>query len=212
MIVKVCGITSVEAALTACDAGVDILGFVFAKSKRKVTAEQAATIIERLPKDVKTAGVFVNESIETITHIAETAKLDYIQLHGDESPEFCSGITYPVIKAFSIKEKEDLQQLDQYDCEYFLLDSPGIKYRGGSGVPFDWGLLEHMNILGDKVILAGGLNATNVQEAIQKVQPAGVDVSSGVETNGIKDLDKIAAFINEAKKEERGKIGNLHIT
>lgn len=212
MKVKICGITTKEAAIAASDAGADILGFVFAKSTREITPERAGEIIRSLPNHVKTAGVFVNETEENIIRIAETAGLDYIQLHGDESPDFCRQLSLPVIKAFSIKDKSDLEALRTYDCDYFLLDSPGLKFRGGSGIPFDWSLLTDEEIPRDKVILAGGLHAGNISEAIVKVQPAAVDVSSGVETNGIKDIEKIVEFIKIAKNEESGKVGSLHST
>jgi len=203
---------SEEAALAASEAGADFLGFVFAESKRKITPESAALIIQRVQQNVKSVGVFVNESYENIIRIAGIAKLDYIQLHGDESPEFCKSLPYPVIKAFSIKEQDDIKQLAKYDCEYFLVDSPGVKYRGGSGIPFDWSLLEYLDIPREKIILAGGLDSENVKKAITTVKPAIVDVSSGVETNGVKDLRKIQEFLATAKIEEREDIGSVHIT
>lgn len=198
--------------MAAARAGVDFLGFVFAPSKRQVTAEEAAAIIETLPEHVQTVGVFVNETVENIITIAEHVKLDYIQLHGDETPEFCKHIPFPVIKAFSIETEHDIRQMEQYDCAYYLVDSPGVDYRGGSGIPFDWNVLENMNLSKGQLILAGGLNVDNITDAINKVHPAGVDVSSGVETNGEKDIEKITAFIQKAKKEERGLNDNLHIT
>ncbi|MCR2822605.1 phosphoribosylanthranilate isomerase [Lederbergia panacisoli] len=212
MKVKICGIMSEEAALSASDSGADFLGFVFAESKRKVSPEKAASIIQQLPEHVKTVGVFVNESYENIVRIAETANLDIIQLHGDETQDFCKRLPYPVIKAFSIKEQDNLNELANYDCDYFLVDSPGEKYRGGSGIPFDWSLLENLKIPRDKIILAGGLDLENVKKAISVVRPAVVDVSSGVETNGIKDVKKIQEFLAAAKLEEREHIGSIHIT
>lgn len=208
MKVKICGIKSSEAAEAAYKAGADYLGFVFAKSKRNITAEQAAQIVTELPPEIKTAGIFVNETEENIVRIAGLVKLDYIQLHGNESPEFCKSMPLPVIKAFSIKEKSDLEKLSAYDCDYYLLDSPG----GGTGIPFDWSLLNELPVPRGKIILAGGLNEKNVAEAIKKIRPAIVDVSSGVETEGLKDLKKITAFINKAKFEEREEDDSLHIT
>ncbi|WP_346728988.1 phosphoribosylanthranilate isomerase [Lederbergia citrea] len=212
MKVKICGILTTEAAAAASEAGANMLGFVFADSKRRIAPEKAGEIIKQLPEHVKFAGVFVNETYENIIRIAETAKLDYIQLHGDESPEFCKRLPLPVIKAFSIKEKTDLDKISDYDCAYYLLDSPGVKYRGGSGIPFDWSLLADLDIPKEKIILAGGLDVENVVAAIKTVRPAVIDVSSGVETAGEKDLKKIKAFIREAKCEEREEIGSLHIT
>jgi len=212
MRVKICGIMSDEAALAASEAGADFLGFVFAESKRKISPEKAGDIIQQMPEHVKSVGVFVNESQENIIRTAKTANLDYIQLHGDENPEFCNSLPYPVIKAFSIKEQEDLNKLAKYDCDYFLLDSPGVKYRGGSGIPFDWSLLENLAIPKDKIILAGGLDRENVKKAVSNVRPAIVDLSSGVETNGVKDSEKIKEFIAAAKLEESEHSGSLHIT
>lgn len=212
MKVKICGIMTEEAAMAASEAGANFLGFVFAESKRKMTPERVAHIIKQIPQHVKTVGVFVNETYDNIIRIAEITNLDYIQLHGDESPDFCKSLPYPVIKAFSIKDQDDLNQLAQYDCNYFLLDSPGVKYRGGSGIPFDWSLLENLEIPKEKIILAGGLDRDNVNKAISTVRPAVVDVSSGVETNGVKDVKKIREFLEAAKLEEREDIGSLHIT
>lgn len=200
MKVKICGITTRESAQAACEAGADMLGFVFAESTRKITPEAAREIVDQLPQHVAAVGVFVNETVENIEQIAETAGLDYIQLHGDEPPEFCRELSRPIIKAFTIRAKDDAEKLFKYECDYYLVDSPGIRYRGGSGKPFDWNLLQNQNIPRGKVILAGGLNEANVTEAIDMVQPAGVDVSSGVETDGQKDLKKIFAFVKTAKQ------------
>ncbi len=197
---KICGIKTRETAIAACQAGVDFLGFVFAESSREVTPEEAARIVTALPNDVAIVGVFVNETKEKIETVAERVNLDYVQLHGDESPEFCKFLSLPVIKAFSLREKSDLARLKQFSCDYYLVDSPGIDYRGGSGIPFEWNLLDDLDVTRDKLILAGGLNESNVKKAIKQVQPAVVDVSSGVETNGEKDLEKIANFIRAAKQ------------
>ncbi|GIN89292.1 N-(5'-phosphoribosyl)anthranilate isomerase [Siminovitchia terrae] len=200
MKVKICGITTIEAAETACQAGADMLGFVFADSSRRIEPSDAQDIISQLPEHVAAVGVFVNETIEQIHRIAEEAGLDYIQLHGDETPEFCKELLLPVIKAFTIKEENDAKKLSGYECDFYLVDSPGIRYRGGSGKPFDWRLLQEQKLPREKMILAGGLNQANVKEAIRLAQPAAVDVSSGVETNGKKDHQKIIDFIQEAKQ------------
>ncbi len=202
MKVKICGITTKEAAQEAVRSGADFIGFVFARSKREVTKEQAAEIAKVIPASVKKVGVFVNESQEMIEEIVQTAGLDYIQLHGDESPEFCNSFRKPVIKAFHVKEKDDLLAIQNYQCAYYLLDSPAGKYRGGNGEKFDWSLAKDISFFDGKIILAGGLHADNVQEAIREVNPAGIDVSSGVETNGEKDLAKINIFIQKAKQIE----------
>ncbi|GIN73633.1 N-(5'-phosphoribosyl)anthranilate isomerase [Bacillus sp. J14TS2] len=218
MQVKICGITTKEAAQTAVRAGADFLGFVFAKSKRRVPPEQAAEIIRQLPSHVKSVGVFVNESKEEIQRIAALANLDYVQLHGAESPEFCSNLGLPVIKAFSIKQEKDLDALKQYDFEYALVDSPGVQFAGGSGIPFDWNLLESQQLPREQLILAGGLTTENVLMAISKVHPKIVDVSSGVETDGEKDLVKIKTFIKTVKTYQANQTsrseenGCVHIT
>ncbi|PLT34348.1 phosphoribosylanthranilate isomerase [Bacillus sp. V5-8f] len=199
MIVKICGITTHEAAKAAIDAGADLLGFVFAKSKRRIEPESAAEIIARLGGKVKTVGVFVNEHPDEIKRIQCIAGLDYIQLHGDEKPDYIQGLGLPVIKAFGIGKREDLEKLASYQSDYFLLDSPKGKYHGGNGIAIDEELLDPQSLPLNNIILAGGLTPENVSEAIKAVQPAGVDVSSGVETNGAKDLDKIYRFVRNAK-------------
>ncbi|WP_117148851.1 phosphoribosylanthranilate isomerase [Paraliobacillus zengyii] len=201
MLAKICGITTIEAGLQAAAAGADFIGFVFAKSKRQVTKQQARLIAEKLPDNVKKVGVFVNEELATIQDIAKTVGLDYVQLHGDESAAFCKEVNYPVIKAFQIRDQADVEQLVGYQCAYFLLDSPAGKYRGGNGETFNWSLVKDIPAIEGKVLLAGGLHAGNVAEAIEEVNPTGIDVSSGVETNGAKDNEKIKAFIHEVKRD-----------
>ncbi|MGN8645882.1 phosphoribosylanthranilate isomerase [Gracilibacillus sp. HCP3S3_G5_1] len=198
--VKICGLQNKEAMEAAIEAGTDFIGLVFARSKRRVTKEQAATLAKFVPAHVKKVGVFVNERIEVIREIAQDVGLDYVQLHGDESPIFCKEVGLPVIKAFEIREASDLAKIRAYDCAYYLLDSPAGKYRGGSGQTFDWQLAKEYDFLNKKILLAGGLNADNIEEAITEVAPFGVDVSSGVETDGKKDVDKIKAFIDAVKK------------
>lgn len=192
----------IETAVTAVGFGADALGFVFAESKRKITTDRAKEIIKKIPHDILKVGVFVNERAEEIQRIVSEAGLNVIQLHGDETPEYCRQFTVPVIKALSIEIETDLDQLDQYSCDYFLLDSPKGKYRGGNGVSFDWSLLEKVEFDRKKMILAGGLTIDNVAQAIKIAKPFMVDVSSGVETDGKKDLYKIKKFIETAKKSD----------
>lgn len=199
MLVKICGITTVEAALTAERAGASMIGFLFAPSSRRIDPEKAAEIARQLSPTVKKVGVFVNETKETIEKIAELVGLDFIQLHGDESASFAESLCRPVIKAFNINEVSD-DVLRSYPCDYYLIDSPGTTYRGGSGKVFDWSRLLDRNIDRRKLILAGGLNTANVVEAITTVRPAGIDVSSGVETNGKKDHAKIEQFIQVVRE------------
>ena len=202
-LVKICGLQEVEHVRAAVAAGVDALGFVFAKSRRQVTLSQAQRMTAVVPQDVLKVGVFVNETSETVEKYAKEVPLDYVQLHGDESIEYVNSISVPVIKAFSISSKEDVQNALTYDVDLYLFDTPSIEFRGGSGKTFDWGLLNSEIPLKEKVILAGGLNAENVRVAIQKVRPYMVDVSSGVETDQRKDESKIRAFIRAVRDEER---------
>ncbi|KSU63300.1 N-(5'-phosphoribosyl)anthranilate isomerase [[Bacillus] enclensis] len=205
--VKVCGIREREEAKWAADAGADAVGFVFAESKRRVTLEKAADIADSLPKDILKIGVFVNASESELQYAMDVVKLDYVQLHGDETPEFCRELTIPFIKAISIREKSDLQALQRYGSGLLLVDSGKGPFRGGNGTTFDWEYLSDYESLKDNIILAGGLKKENVTEAIKKTEPYMVDVSSGVERNGRKDCKMIKAFIEEVKsfqKEESG--------
>lgn len=198
MYVKICGMTTTEAAQEAVRSGADFIGFVFAPSKRQLTPEKAAAISNELPSSAKKVGVFVNETKDTIIQTVETAGLDVIQLHGDESAAFAESLPHPVIKAFRMG-KHDAAEIQAYPCDYYLIDSPRGPNRGGNGTTFDWTRLTNSGLDPEKMILAGGLNPENVQSAILTAKPAGVDVSSGVETDGAKDLNKISQFINNAK-------------
>jgi phosphoribosylanthranilate isomerase len=203
MRVKICGLMSEEAAQFAVMHGADAIGFVFAKSKREISTETAFHIISKLPKDVKKVGVFVNPSKERIDEVVSAAGINMVQLHGEETPEFCRMIPYPVIKALSIESVSDLEKIHEYPCEYVLLDGPkGKKYHGGNGISFDWNILSNFDFKDKKVILAGGLTPQNVTEAIKEANPYMVDVSSGVETEGQKDLVKIKAFLSSVKNAQ----------
>lgn len=199
MEVKICGILNEEAALCAVENGADALGFVFAESKREISLEHAFSIISKVPKEVIKVGVFVNPSKERLDDVVSKTGIDIVQLHGNETPEFCRTIPYPMIKAFSIESVEDLKNIHEYPCEYVLLDGPKGKYHGGNGISFDWGVLSGFDFKEKKVILAGGLNSENVTTATLKTKADMVDVSSGVETNGHKDLEKIKTFIIRVK-------------
>ncbi|WP_026576560.1 phosphoribosylanthranilate isomerase [Bacillus sp. UNC438CL73TsuS30] len=199
MKVKICGIRDADTALAAVAYGADAIGFVFAESKRKVELDKAKDIIEKLPSDVMKVGVFVNETLEGIEKIANFTGLTHIQLHGDEAASLSERLTLPVIKAASIESDETLEEIKNYPCEYLLLDGPKGKYRGGNGLAFNWKNINLDVLKEKKIILAGGLHQENVEEAIQTIQPDMVDVSSGVETDGKKDLQKIKLFIEKAK-------------
>lgn len=209
MLVKICGISTKKSAHTAIQNGADLIGFVFATSTRQVTPEEAATITASLPPSIKKVGVFVNETKDRIEHIAEKTRLDFIQLHGDESPAFANSLSLPVIKAFPAT-KEALVNIEDYPCEYYLLDSPNGPYRGGNGTTFNWKMIEELNLHDKRIILAGGLTPKNIQTAIETVRPHGVDVSSGVETDGKKDAFKIRTFIINAKNKRKDDFHDLH--
>jgi phosphoribosylanthranilate isomerase len=199
MKVKICGLTDVETAVAAANYGADAIGFVFAESRRRIMLEQAKEIIPHLPKEVWKVGVFVNETREEIESIASAVGLTHIQLHGDETALFSESLSLPVIKSFSFQGNESFEALGEFSSDFILLDSPKGKYRGGNGTAFNWNEVNPKLMNRKKVILAGGLNANNVEAAIKIIKPFMVDVSSGVETDGIKDLNKMKTFIEKAK-------------
>ncbi|HEK9103278.1 phosphoribosylanthranilate isomerase [Bacillus pfraonensis] len=201
MKVKICGITDFETAKLACEYGADAIGFVFAKSKRKITPKKAKQIISELPTDVMKVGVFVNESVEVIQKIVNDCGLTHVQLHGDERNHHIRRLNIPSIKAVGVHSSEDIEQSTGYEADFLLFDSPKEKFHGGNGKTFSWQLLEHMpNEIRKKCMLAGGLHIENIKEAIEIVKPYMVDVSSGVETDGKKDREKIKQFIRKAKE------------
>lgn len=197
--VKICGISDIENALVAADAGADAIGFVFAPSRRRVTLEQARQIADALPPFVSKIGLFVDADIETVLHHAGAVRLDAVQLHGSESPEFCAALDLPVIKAIRVKDGTSLQTLAGYRVSGFLLDSFDPEIAGGTGRRFNWDLAAGLN--GQyRIVLSGGLSPDNVADAIARVRPYGVDVSSGVETDGRKDPAKIREFVRRARE------------
>ncbi|MGG2055818.1 phosphoribosylanthranilate isomerase [Lysinibacillus pakistanensis] len=198
--VKICGLKEQQHVRAAVEAGADAIGFVFAPSKRQISIEQAHQLAKDVPREVLKIGVFVNPSVEELRAAVEGVPLDYVQFHGEETPEFIRQQGYPAIKALSVHDKEDVRAAANYNVDYYLFDAPGTDFKGGSGHTFDWTLLEMAGIPRDKLILAGGLKAENIAEAVSLVSPYMVDVSSGVETDGIKDEAKINAFIQAVKK------------
>ena len=201
--VKICGLMELEHVKVAAESGADAIGFVFAKSRRQITVDQARKLTTAVPRDVLKIGVFVNEALEEVERIAREVPLDVVQLHGDEDPNYVQRLSLPTIKALSIRNQEDVWKASRYEVDYFLFDAPGVEFRGGSGHSFDWSLLTKANISHDKVILAGGLTEENIIKAINIVQPFMVDVSSGVETAQRKDAEKIRTFIRAIRDEER---------
>jgi phosphoribosylanthranilate isomerase len=206
MKVKICGITDVGAAIAAVDSGADAIGFVFAESKRKIDVNNARDIAAELPSSIMKVGVFVNETKEEIERIGQAVGLTHVQLHGNESAELSKSLSFPVIKALGVEGFDSLEAMKDYPCEYLLLDGPKGKYHGGNGLAFDWGILkDQKELFGKKIILAGGLHEGNVLEAIRQLCPYMIDVSSGVETDGIKDLNKIKKFIEMVKGSIAGR-------
>ncbi len=200
--VKICGITRLEDALCAVEAGADSLGFVFySKSPRAIDPQAAAEIIRKLPAFVTTTGLFVDADAEYIDLVIRETRIDLLQFHGDESPEFCNSFSRPFIKALRMKPGLNLNnEYQRYsDSQAILLDAyrPGVP--GGTGEVFDWDLIPTPHKA--PLILAGGLTCDNVAQAVEVVQPFAVDVSGGVEqSKGIKDAVKIVRFINEVTR------------
>lgn len=202
--VKICGMTNLKDVKVAVDGGVDAVGFIFyKKSPRSVTMQAVREIVLELPPFVDSVGVFVNETAEQINKIADHCKLDRVQLHGDESPAFCKKIRRRVIKVIRVKDIQSLKKLSDYPVSSFLLDTFSEDQYGGTGKVFDWNLAYSAKKYGP-IILAGGLTPNNVRQAIQRIQPYGVDVCSGVESQpGIKDHKKMQAFLKNVKAERK---------
>ncbi len=198
--VKICGITTVEDALMAIEAGADALGFVFYdKSPRNILPERAAEIIGLLPPFIHVVGLFVHAQLDFVNATADRCRLDIVQLHGEESKEFCARVNRRVIKAFRVKDITSLDRMEEYRVAGYLLDAYSPKAFGGTGITFNWDTAVVAKKYGP-IILAGGLTPDNVTEAIGHVSPYGVDVSSGVESApGVKDPAKVREFIKRAK-------------
>ena len=198
--VKICGITRLEDALHAVRCGADALGFVFHEaSPRYVFPEQAASIVRALPPFVQAVGLFVNADSEFVNATADQCRLDLVQLHGDEQPEYCDLIRRRVIKAFRVKEIASIEPIGNYRVAGILLDAFSPKAYGGTGLTFNWEIALAAAKYGP-LILAGGLAPDNVRQAVERVAPYGVDVSSGVEmAPGRKDPEKVREFIRQAR-------------
>jgi len=200
--IKICGMTNLEDAQSAVDFGADAIGFIFAESPRRVEPEKAKSVIKSLKGSVLKVGVFVNERIENIKRIAEACELDAIQLHGDETPDFCSKLSkWEVIKALRVKDEESLSVISDYrDVFAWLLDTYSEQAYGGTGKTFDWDLAVKAKDLGKPIILSGGLNIHNIEEALRVVRPYGVDISSSIEQKpGKKDIDLMRKIIGLIK-------------
>jgi len=200
--VKICGITNLEDALMAVEAGADALGFVFFQgSSRYISPEEAAAVIRLLPPFVQTVGLFVNEDIATVNLIAERCGIDIVQLHGEETPEYCVTVKRRVIKAFRVKDASTLDDLTNYRVAGYLLDAWSSSAPGGTGTTFNWDIAAKAAV-SHRIILAGGLTPENVTGAIEAVKPYAVDVSSGVEAApGKKEREKVMSFIRNARSQ-----------
>lgn len=203
--VKICGITDTGDALAAARAGADAVGFIFyPKSPRCVSPRRAREIIRELPRTVATVGVFVNDDPERIGEIAEICGLDLIQLHGDETPDYCRRFpAEKIIKAFSPRTADDLKRTGDYPVRAILVDAFAPGLYGGTGETSNWDLAravgEHCPL-----ILSGGLNSGNIEEAISVVSPDAVDINSGVESApGRKDHGRVAEIIGMVRRYDR---------
>ena len=204
--IKICGITRLEDALCASACGADAVGFIFHKeSPRHITPERAAAIIAQLPGGIAKVGVFVNRGKEEVERTVDLCGLDLIQFHGDESPAYCR--LFPperVIKAVSPKTKEELRALDVYDVRAFLVDARDAGRYGGTGKRADWELAAALK-KAHPLILAGGLDAENIEAALAAVAPQAVDINSGCESApGIKDHDRMRRIIGMIRGMTRG--------
>jgi len=203
--VKICGITNLADAQAAIDAGADALGFIFyEKSPRRMTIPAVVEISKQLTPFVLRVGVFVNAPEELVTRAIGECGLGLLQFHGDEPPEFCTRFGLMSMKAFRIRDAESLMELPKYPTEAWLLDAYSAENLGGTGEKFNWDLAVEAQKFGKPVFLAGGLTPENVAAAVRKVQPFGVDVSSGVESSpGKKDHAQVRAFIANVRQAEK---------
>jgi len=199
--VKICGITNLEDARMAVEAGADALGFVFCiASPRCLSYSNACQIIRQMPPMVMKIGVFVNPPAE-VARLAIECGLDAIQFHGDEPPDFCQNFVPRAIKAFRVRDAASLERCEDYRGLPWLLDSYVAGQAGGTGEKFNWDLAAGLRDINPFLILAGGLTPDNVGDAVRRVRPWAVDVSSGVESApGKKDPDKVRRFLRAAKQ------------
>jgi len=207
--IKICGITEVFYARAALEAGADLIGVVFAPSPRQVTPEKAREIVSAIKEHkLPLVGVFVNTPAEIVNKVATFCGLDRVQLSGNETWEYCQQIEKPIIKAIRVSSKwsperllkhlEKGHQLLGRKSILYLIDTLAENQYGGTGRAFDWGIAETA-VSRFPLIIAGGLNAGNVGQVVAKLKPWGVDVSSGVETDGVKSIEKIRAFIQAVR-------------
>jgi phosphoribosylanthranilate isomerase len=202
--VKICGITSVADGLMAAEAGADLIGLMFFEgSPRHITLPTAVEISRALPPYVLRAGVFVNPDEELVMRAIAECNLNLLQFHGDEPSDFCTQFGLMSLKAVRVRDTASIEQLAGYQTDAFLLDAHSKSGLGGTGEKFNWELAIEAQKFGKPIFLAGGLTPENAAEAVRRVRPFGVDVSSGVESApGKKDAEKVRAFIKAAKSVE----------
>ena len=203
-LIKICGITNLNDALAAIAAGADALGFNFYKpSPRYITPQAAREIVEHLPSSVLTVGVFVNEeSPEAVMNIANKATIKALQLHGDESPDYCHELAAGtrVIKTLAVSDSFDPKLAQAYQVDAIMLDTRDNRLRGGTGRVFDWSIAQQVSRIVPKLYLAGGLSPENVAEAIKQVRPYAVDTCSALEDRpGIKNHERMRAFVSAVR-------------
>jgi phosphoribosylanthranilate isomerase len=199
--IKICGITNLNDAHAAVAAGADAVGFNFYRpSPRYIAPESAREIINTLPDSILTVGVFVNEaSPDAVRAIADQAGVKAVQLHGDESPDYCRALN-SVIKTFAVSDNFDIDQIRAYEVDAIMLDTKDNRLRGGTGRVFDWSIAQQVSQLLPKLYLAGGLSPENVSEAIAIVHPYAVDTCSALEDKpGIKNHERMRVFINAVR-------------
>lgn len=209
--IKICGLRRLEDTTYVNNYKPDYVGFVFAKSKRQVTKELAEILKNELDPAIIRVGVFVNQPLDWVVDLVNRDIINYAQLHGDEDHEYITKLRSSIssnvigadrdrktgiIKAVRVQEELDIDRANSYDCDYILLDTYSVECEGGNGKTFDWSMIKKMN---KPFFLAGGINETNVLQAIQMVRPYGVDASSGLETDGYKDVGKIRNFVEKIR-------------
>lgn len=201
--VKICGVTNLADAEAAVRFGADALGFVFYKqSKRYIDPDKARNIISKIDDQILKVGVFVNAGLDYVHSIEKQTEIHLLQMHGDETPEYCESIGSEYIKAFRIKDSGSALNINEYKTNYILFDSYSKSEYGGTGKKFDWELLNKTDLSDKCVIISGGLNSENVVQAIEAIRPYMVDISSGVEKSpGKKDHKKIKEFIEVVNNE-----------
>lgn len=198
--IKICGIKRADEVAVINDFPISYAGFIFAKSKRQVTADQCNELVLTLRNDIKKVGVFVDEDINKVLEIVKTCHLDVVQLHGNESVDYIKKIPVPVWKTIQVKDEASLVRIGTYkdDVEGILFETYHEKLKGGTGKTFDWHLLDEVDRSeGYQMILAGGINPGNAKEAIEIVKPSVLDVNSGLEEEGFKTRNKVEELFKE---------------